>query len=161
MSSRRRSREMAVQVLYQVDMAQSDISEALRVFCDHFEAPESIRDFAVELANGAHEHREEIDALIKRFSEHWRLERMPSVDRNILRLAIFELLYRPDIPVKVSINEAVDLGKIYGSGDSGAFINGILDRIRMHLEEKELEVEAAAEQGPENPAGDLRRVEGS
>lgn len=161
MSSRRRSREMAVQVLYQVDMAQSDISEALRVFCDHFEAPESIRDFAIELANGAHEHREEIDSLIKRFSEHWRLERMPSVDRNILRLAIFELLYRPDIPVKVSINEAVDLGKIYGSGDSGAFINGILDRIRMHLEEKGIEVEAAAEQGAENPAGDLQRVEGS
>ena len=161
MSSRRRSREMAVQVLYQVDMAQSDISEALRVFCDHFEAPESIRDFAIELANGAHGHQEEIDSLIKQFSEHWRLERMPIVDRNILRLAIFELLYRPDIPTKVSINEAVDLGKSYGSSESGAFINGILDRIRMHLEEESLGVDAASEQGLENPAEDLQRVEGS
>ena len=152
---------MAVQVLYQVDMAQSDISEALRVFCDHFEAPESIRNFAIELANGAHEHGEEIDSLIRRFSEHWRLERMPIVDRNILRLAIFEFLYRPDIPAKVSINEAVDLGKRYGSGESGAFINGILDRIRMHLEGESLEVEATAEHGVENPAGDLQRVEGS
>lgn len=161
MSSRRRSREMAVQVLYQVDMAQSDISEALRVFCDHFEAPESIRDFAIELANGAHGHQEEIDSLIKQFSEHWRLERMPIVDRNILRLAIFEFLYRPDIPTKVSINEAVDLGKRYGSSESGAFINGILDRIRMYLEEESLGVDAASEQGLENPAKDLQRVEGS
>ena len=152
---------MAVQVLYQVDMAQSDISEALRVFCDHFEAPESIRDFAIELANGAHGHQEEIDSLIKQFSEHWRLERMPIVDRNILRLAIFEFLYRPDIPTKVSINEAVDLGKRYGSSESGAFINGILDRIRMYLEEESLGVDAASEQGLENPAKDLQRVEGS
>lgn len=152
---------MAVQVLYQVDMAQSDISEALRVFCDHFEAPESIRDFAIELANGAHGHQEEIDSLIKQFSEHWRLERMPIVDRNILRLAIFELLYRPDIPTKVSINEAVDLGKSYGSSESGAFINGILDRIRMHLEEESLGVDAASEQGLGNPAEDLQRIEGS
>ena len=135
MSSRRRSREMAIQVLYQVDMAQSDLTEALRLFCEHFNAPESIRDFASDLARGAHEHREEVDTLIKRFSEHWRLERMPAVDRNILRLAIYELLYRPDIPAKVSINEAVDLGKKYGSEDSGSFINGILDRIRLYLEE--------------------------
>ena len=135
MTSRRRSREMAIQVLYQVEMAQSDLAEAVRLFCEHFKAPESIRDFAFELARGASEHREEIDTLIKRFSEHWRLERMPTVDRNILRLAIYELLYRPDIPAKVSINEAVDIGKKYGSEDSGSFINGILDRIRLHLEE--------------------------
>ena len=135
MTSRRRSREMAIQVLYQVEMAQSDLAEAVRLFCEHFKAPESIRDFAFELARGANEHREEIDTLIKRFSEHWRLERMPTVDRNILRLAIYELLYRPDIPAKVSINEAVDIGKKYGSEDSGSFINGILDRIRLHLEE--------------------------
>lgn len=135
MSSRRRSREMVIQVLYQVEMAQSDLVEALRLFCEHFKAPESIRDFAFELARGAYGHREEADILIKRFSEHWRLERMPIVDRNILRLAIYELLYRPDIPAKVSINEAVDLGKKYGSEDSGSFINGILDRIRLHLEE--------------------------
>jgi len=135
MGSRRRSREMAVQVLYQMDMSQGDIAEALTTFCEHFEAPESIRDFAVELVNGTYQHRAEIDGLISQFSEHWRLERMPTVDRNILRLAAFELLYRPDIPAKVSINEAVDLGKKFGSEDSGSFVNGILDRIRLHLEE--------------------------
>jgi len=146
MSSRRRSREMAIQVLYQVDMAQSDIGEALRLFCEHFKAPDSIRDFAVELANGVHQYREEIDTLISRFSEHWRLERMSAVDRNILRLAIFELLYRADIPAKVSINEAVDLGKKYGTEDSGSFINGILDRIRIDLEEGTVKVTTASEQ---------------
>jgi len=67
---------MAIQVLYQIDMAQSDIGEALRLFCEHFKAPDSIRDFAVELANGVHKYREEIDTLISRFSENWRLERM-------------------------------------------------------------------------------------
>ena len=86
---------------------------------------------------------------------------MPIVDRNILRLGIFELRYRTDIPAKVSINEAVDLGKRYGSGESGAFINGILDKIRMHLEEEALQVDATSEQGLENPAGNLQRVEGS
>lgn len=152
MSSRRRSREMAIQVLYQVDMAQqSDIGEALRLFCEHFEARDSIRDFAIELVNGVHQYREEIDTLIRRFSEHWRLERMAAVDRNILRLAIFELLCRADIPAKVSINEAVDLGKKYGSEDSGSFINGILDRIRVDLEEGTLKVDTAPEQSLGDP----------
>jgi N utilization substance protein B len=137
---------MAIQVLYQVDMAESDIGEALRLFCEHFKAPDNIRDFAVELANGAHQYREEIDTLISRFSEHWRLERMSAVDRNILRLAIFELLYRADIPAKVSINEAVDLGKKYGTEDSGSFINGILDRIRIDLEEGTVKVTTTPEQ---------------
>jgi transcription antitermination protein NusB len=154
MSSRRRSREMAIQVLYQVDMAQSDLAEALRMFCEHFKAPESIRDFAFELARGAHEHQEEVDSLIKGFSENWRLERMPTVDRNILRLAIYELLYRPDIPAKVSINEAVDLGKKYGSEDSGSFINGILDRIRLHLEETGRRETRAANDSTFGQAGD-------
>ena len=154
MSSRRRSREMAIQVLYQVDMAQSDLAEALRLFCEHFKAPESIRDFAFELARGAHEHQEEVDSLIKGFSENWRLERMPTVDRNILRLAIYELLYRPDIPAKVSINEAVDLGKKYGSEDSGSFINGILDRIRLHLEETGRRETRAANDSTFGQAGD-------
>ena len=136
---------MAIQVLYQVDMAESDIGEALRLFCEHFKAPDNIRDFAVELANGAHQYREEIDTLISRFSEHWRLERMSAVDRNILRLAIFELLYRADIPAKVSINEAVDLGKKYGTEDSGSFINGILDRIRVDLEAGTIKVSTESE----------------
>ena len=79
---------------------------------------------------GAAAHQDELDALIARYSEHWRLERMTVVDRNLLRLAAFELLYLPKIPPKVVINEAVELAKRYGSDYSGAFVNGILDQIR-------------------------------
>jgi N utilization substance protein B len=166
MGSRRRSREMVVQVLYQVDMGQSDIHRALRIFCEHFEAPEIIREFAIELVNGVYEHRAEIDGLISRFSEHWRLERMPTVDRNILRLAVFEFLYRPDIPSKVSINEAVDLGKKFGSEDSGSFINGILDRIRLHLEDKDqgkriYDADTVSKGEVESPAENIQNAESS
>ena len=137
MGVRRRSREMVIKVLFQADMAQGNIGEALGVFCEHFEAPEDIRAFATELVLGVQEHLAEIDGLIEQFSEHWRLARMSAVDRNIIRLGVLELLYRKDIPAKVSINEAVDLGKRFGSEDSGAFINGILDGIRLHIEEKD------------------------
>jgi transcription antitermination factor NusB len=84
-----------------------------------------------ELAEGVTSHLEELDVFIVRYSEHWRLERMTIVDRNLLRLAIYELLYQPHIPVKVVINEAVEMAKRYGSEASGGFINGILDQVRM------------------------------
>ncbi|UCG13959.1 MAG: transcription antitermination factor NusB [Deltaproteobacteria bacterium] len=154
MGSRRRSREVAVQVLYQADMVQKDITEAFKVFCDHFDAPAAVRAFAVELVNGVDRHMVEIDGLIRKFSEHWRLERMPVVDRSILRLAVFELLHRSDIPASVSINEAVDLGKKFGSEDSGAFINGILDRIRLHMEEKDAGESLPASDPELDQAGD-------
>ena len=81
------------------------------------------------VVQGVLSHGQEIDRLIERYSEHWRLDRIASIDRTILRMAIFELLYCEDIPPKVVLNEAVDLGKHYGSENSGGFINGILDRI--------------------------------
>jgi len=87
--------------------------------------------YLLELAMGVGLHLEELDALIGRYSEHWRLERMTVVDRNLLRLAIFELLYQPEIPPKVVINEAVEMAKKYGTEASGAFVNGILDQIRV------------------------------
>ncbi|MBW1981674.1 MAG: transcription antitermination factor NusB [Deltaproteobacteria bacterium] len=134
MGRRHRSREMAVQVLYQADMTGSTMREAFQSFCEHFGPPEDLRVFARELVEGVQDHLEKIDALIEEGSEHWRLTRMSAVDRNVLRLAVFELLHRPDIPSKVTINEAVELGKKFGSEDSGGFINGILDRIRAQLE---------------------------
>jgi N utilization substance protein B len=124
---------MAVKVLYQADSSGVSITEAFRLFCEHFGGSEESRAFAKELLDGIHAHLDEINSLISQFSEHWRLDRMPTVDRNVLRLAIYELLCRPDIPAKVSINEAVELGKKFGTEDSGAFVNGILDRIRFHL----------------------------
>jgi len=124
---------MAVKVLYQADMSGVSITEAFQLFCEHLGGAAESKVFAKELLDGIDAHLDEINSLISEFSEHWRLDRMSTVDRNILRLAIYELLCRPDIPAKVSINEAVELGKKFGAEDSGAFINGILDRIRFHL----------------------------
>jgi N utilization substance protein B len=158
MARRRRSREMAVKVLYQADMSGVTIAEAFRLFCEHFGGSEEGRVFTRELLDGIDAHLDAINSLISQSSEHWRLDRMSMVDRNILRLAVYELLGRPDIPAKVSINEAVELGKKFGAEDSGAFINGILDRIRSHLrpgeeEGGQAEEEAASRQAAE-PGGE-------
>ncbi len=108
-------------------------------FCAQYSMEMESRDYSffVSLVQGVMDHLETIDDLISRHSRNWKLCRMPFVDRNILRLAVFELVYCPDIPWAVSINEAVDLGKTYGTRGSGAFINGILDGIRMENEKQE------------------------
>lgn len=93
------------------------------------EKHEEIREFAATLVHGVGEHRERLDLEIRSSSKNWKLNRMATVDRNILRLAVFELLFLDDIPKRVSINEAIELGKKFGSEDSGAFINGVLDKI--------------------------------
>ncbi|MHC1744261.1 MAG: transcription antitermination factor NusB [Syntrophobacteraceae bacterium] len=133
MGSRRRSREIALQVLYQMDMTGADPQEAIAAYYNSFDAPVSVREFFEKLVLGVSLHREEIDRLIVAASQHWRLERMPVVDRNILRIAVYEMLHCGDIPPKVSINEAIDLGKTYGSEESGSFINGILDHVLPEL----------------------------
>lgn len=139
MQRRRRAREAALQVLYGLDVTNRNVDEAICLFWEIFEytgEPEStiiftekVKSFAAHLIQGTWQHREAIDALISRSSEHWSLGRMSRVDRCILRMAIFELLYCGDIPPKVSLNEAIDLGKTYGSENSGSFINGILDAL--------------------------------
>ncbi len=131
--SRSRCREWALQFLYQADFAGQRLREDLERFWQHFHPEEGVPAYLGELAGGVASHLEELDALIVRYSEHWRLERMTAVDRNILRLAAYELLYQPDIPSKVAINEAVELAKRFGSENSGAFVNGLLDRIRQAL----------------------------
>jgi len=128
-SRRRRSRELALQLLYQIDMVGLSPEEALQLYYEHFSASPEVRPFAEELVNGVFINKEEIDRLIVSASKHWRLERMSIVDRNILRIALYEMLYCTSIPPKVSINEAIDLGKTFGNEDSGSFINGILDHL--------------------------------
>jgi transcription antitermination protein NusB len=135
--SRSECREWALQFLYQAEFVGSRGREDLDRFWGHFHpegpgAPAYLR----ELVAGVATHQEELDALIVRFSEHWRLERMTVVDRNLLRLAAYELLYQAKVPPKVVINEAVEMAKRYGSEDSGAFINGILDQIRAAHEKQ-------------------------
>jgi len=131
---RTKARERAVQALYQLDVAASDLDEALARFWRSFEPVErEVREQAEELVRGVAAHRHAIDEAIEAASANWRLDRMAKVDRNVLRLAVHELLHRPDVPVKVVINEAIELGKKYGSESSGAFVNGVLDRIAAGL----------------------------
>jgi N utilization substance protein B len=133
MGTRRKAREVALQVLFQIDVSQVDVDEAVELFWNNFEAPENVREFSTHLIKGTHSQLIEIDELIKSCSENWSLDRMSKVDKNILRLAVFELVYCDDIPPKVTLNEAIDLGKYYGSENSGSFINGILDALYTKL----------------------------
>ena len=127
--SRRKSRERALQTLYQIDFTKQTSEEALPLFFSHFCPQKSLDEFTTRLVQGVEVHQEEIDKFLKEYSEHWTLERMSRVDRNILRMAIFELLWCPDIPPNVSINEAIDLGKKFSTDKSALFINGVLDKI--------------------------------
>ncbi len=129
MTVRRRAREIALQVLYQLDIDQGVPQEALAVYFENFRPSEKAREFCQRLIEGVSQHREEIDRLIEENAEHWTLKRMAVVDRNILRVATFELIHCPDIPFKASLNEAIELAKKFGNDDSGAFINGILDKV--------------------------------
>lgn len=129
MTVRRRAREIALQVLYQLDIVRGDPQEALTLYFDNFRPSEKTREFCQRLVEGVCQEQGEIDQLIEEKAENWTLKRMAVVDRNILRLATFELLNCPDIPFKASLNEAIELAKKFGSDDSSAFINGILDQI--------------------------------
>lgn len=138
MGKRRRSREFSLQVLYQIEITKQDPLKAIARSIEHF-SPEGKEDeFVKRIVLGVLEHQREIDRLIEECSEHWRLDRMTAIDRNILRMALFELLFCSEIPPKVTINEAIDLGKRFGSEESGTFINGILDRIQNEVIRKPL-----------------------
>jgi len=131
---RRLARELAVQFLYQFDLGGGSLNEALPLFWEtQSEVGDAVRQFAEELVQGVMERRAVIDEHIVKYADNWDLPRIAAVDRNILRLAIYEMLYRDDIPPVVSINEAVDIAKKFSTGESGAFVNGILDRLKAEL----------------------------
>jgi len=134
MGTRRQARELAMQALFYMDMQNNASLEMLEHFCGNFHPSKKSRPFFLKLVNGVLEAKSELDSLIERFSMNWKINRMSCVDRNVMRIAVYELLYCDDIPVKVSINEAVDVGKKFGTEGSGAFINGIMDSIRGALE---------------------------
>ena len=131
---RRLARELAVQFLYQSDLSGDSLEEALPLFWQTQEdVGDAGRKFAEELIRGVVEHHAVIDEKIAKYTEHWDLPRIAAVDRNILRLAMYEMLFRDDIPPVVSINEAVDIAKKFSTHESGAFVNGILDRLKADL----------------------------
>jgi len=110
----------------------------LELYCDNFSISKEILPFFLKLVNGVAHTRSEIDSIIERFSSNWKISRMSCVDRNIMRIAVYELLFCHDIPPKVSINEAIDIGKKFGTEESGAFINGILDSISIAIKGKDI-----------------------
>jgi len=137
--SRRQAREAALQILYRMDgqpaeldlwlADPSKLAKELASHFSHFLVPEPQREFAAQLAAGALKERQQTDALIEASQTQWKLSRMAAIDRNLLRLAAYELTHFMDIPASVTINEAVELAKQFGSAESAGFINGILDQI--------------------------------
>lgn len=136
MRARRKAREVALQVLYSLNFVTLDVEKAMELFWGNFVAPKADKEFAASLIEGAWGHREELDGLIENSSDNWSLSRMSKVDISILRMAVFELLYCEDIPFKVTMNEAIDLGKTFGAENSGSFINGVLDALNLKLKKK-------------------------
>jgi len=132
---RRRSREIALQVLFQSEFSQTlSAEQALGVYLDNFEALGEVRDFAAQLVNGVWNNKTEIDGLIQAHSQSWKVTRMAFVDKNILRIAVFELKFLDDVvPFQVALDEAIEIGKRFGSLESSAFINGVLDNIAKSL----------------------------
>lgn len=128
MTKRRSAREWVVQFLFQNDFNPGNIDPALQEFWEGTRADPKSRSFAEDLIRGVLARIKEIDSLMQSYAEHWEIKRMNAVDRNVIRLALFEMLHRPDIPPVVSINEAVDIAKSFSSLESGKFVNGILDR---------------------------------
>jgi N utilization substance protein B len=120
-------------MLYQLDLCGLDAAVVTRLYWDHLGVAGERDEFADELVVGCAKAQEQLDAKIRGVSKHWRLERMARVDRNIIRLATFELMHLPEIPRRVTLNEAVELAKRFGNEESPAFVNGVLDRIADDL----------------------------
>jgi transcription antitermination protein NusB len=134
MGKRRKAREVALQFLYQLDQTGAeDPTPFEEEFWARHLVDADARAFAASLVRGAKAEQKKIDAIIAESAEHWGLERMAVVDRNILRMAVFELLYEPDVPGKVAINEAIEIAKKFGTAESSRFINGVLDRVHREL----------------------------
>ena len=127
-----------MQALFSMDMSCGFSKQMLADYCQCFPPNKRALPFFDRLTVGVLKSKAEIDRVIERYSSNWKVQRMACVDRNILRVAVYELLYCADIPAKVSINEAIDIAKKFGASESGAFINGILDSIRTAMENKEL-----------------------
>ena len=130
MRKRTLARECALKILYQKEMTRSPLNLTLERFWE-YEPMDSfeVKEFSNRLVKGIDEHLEDIDQIISKYATNWQLKRMAVIDRNVLRLGVFELFYAGDIPPKVTINEAIELAKKYGDMESSKFVNGILDKI--------------------------------
>lgn len=137
---RRRGREYALQILYQLDVSPVALEECLEGFWEGRQVKSAVKQFAEKLVRGVMDNRDRLDGVLSGISHHWRLARMAVVDRNVLRLALFEMAFESETPPVVVINEAIEVAKKFGDDDSGPFINGILDAVRLRLERNELSI---------------------
>ena len=136
MGKRRSSRELALKFLYQFELNGGDLDEQIKLFLERNSSQEDVANFMKELVVSLIDKMEEIDEIIQKFSDHWILDRMTVIDRNILRMGVCELLFNFSTPPKVVINEAIDIAKKYGNEDSPEFINGILDKVYNEIGQK-------------------------
>jgi len=134
MGSRRDARESAVQILFQLDFNPGELDTTLASYWLERKMPAKTRQFVEELVRGVIDNRFRVDAVIAKCAQNWDLPRMATVDRNVIRLAVYEMLFRDDIPHAVSINEAVAIAKNMGDVGSGRFVNGVLDRVHRDME---------------------------
>lgn len=137
---RRKAREYALQILYQLDIRKEKPTlTLLKKFWAEHQTDDEIKSFAEEIVKGTYKHLQKINGEIQKCAENWSLDRMSTVDRNVLRIAVYEILQRIDIPSSVTINEAIEVAKKFGSNESGSFVNGILDRVARTAGKLDLE----------------------
>ncbi|MCR9243816.1 MAG: transcription antitermination factor NusB [bacterium] len=158
---RTRAREIAMQILFQVDLRGAEylqeFGRPVADLClDEAQGDADVAKFATRLVEGTVERREEIDSRLQSVTRNWDLRRMANIDRNVLRMAIFELAHCNEVPPKVAINEAIDLAKKFSTANSGGFVNGILDRVRIDLEQEQKQAKPAANSpAPPPEQGDM------
>jgi N utilization substance protein B len=137
MGKRRKARESTLQILFQLEFNDSDAEKAFRLYWKDKKATKDVKDYCLWLIKGITSHQESIDRSIQSVSKRWRLSRMPVVDRNILRMAVFELLYEEDVAPAIIINEAIEISKKFSGEQASMFINGVLDTLRKNADEKQ------------------------
>jgi transcription antitermination protein NusB len=137
MGTRRQAREFALQILYQLDIGKEPLPETLAAFWESNPCVGDTHTFANKLVKGTIENLPKIDELIAKYTENWDISRMASIDRNIIRSSTYEILFSPDVPLNVVINEAVELAKKFSTSESSKFVNGVLDKIRKERKQKE------------------------
>ncbi len=134
MGQRRKAREETLRILYRIEFDNRPVEETLDIYWKNKKSPPSTREYSTWLVNGIASNQKKIDTIIQEASEHWRLSRMALIDRNILRMAVFELLHEKNIAAAIIINEAIEIAKKYSGAEAATFVNGILDAIRKNLE---------------------------
>jgi transcription antitermination protein NusB len=150
---RREARMWAVQFLFQRDFNHGELDDALTHFLDERKVSAKARRYVDDVVRGVEARRSDLDARLQQYAQNWDVRRMGAVERNVMRVALYEMLCRPDIPPVVSINEAVELAKDLSSEDSGKFVNGLLDRARKDISRPARAAEVANAPNPDPPGG--------